>query len=235
MTTVVVVAGLVLTVYLELSSKENIMTLKKITFVTIAIVTAVVTATVLLPLILVAQLVSIGLWYLGLAQSTNITTKYPNGGKAVEVTGRASRLVGYALKVGGMGLFDLSISPALALHTKGLIVIRTEMCERYEYLTQQFIGAHEMGHLVDPLAKKFMAGLNIEGEFRADAHAVKALLLTSVQVKEIFDDLYEVTAANVPAKTRRQLKETLMTRRDRAIQVAEEYLPAVATLTATER
>lgn len=207
------------------------MTLKKITFITIA----VVTATVLLPVILVAQLVSIGLWCLGLAQSTNITTKYPNGGKAVEVSGKASRLVGYALKVGGMGLFDLSVSPALALPTKGLIVIRTEMCERYEYLTQQFIGAHEMGHLVDPLAKKFMAGLNIEGEFRADAHAVKALMLTSVQVKEIFDDLYFTTKATTAAKHHQQLFNTLMTRRDRAIEVAESYMPAIATLTATER
>ncbi len=123
-----------------------------------------------------------------------------------------------------MGLFDLSISPALALPSKGLIVIRAEMCEKYEYLTQQFIGAHEMGHLVDPLAKKFMAGLNIEGEFRADAHAVKALLLTSVQVKEIFDDLYFTTKTTTPAKHHQQLFNTLMTRRDRAIKVAEELL-----------
>ena len=231
MIAVVAVAGLVLTVYLELSSKENIMTLKKIATIVIATLTAIL----LLPVILVAQLVSIGLWYLGLAQSTNITTKYSNGGKAVEVSGRASRLVGYALKIGGMGLMDLSISPVVALPTKGLIVIRTELCERYEYLTQQFIGAHEMGHLVDPLAKKFMAGLNIEGEFRADAHAVKALLLSPVQVKEIFDDLYFTTKATTSAKHHQQLFNTLMTRRHRAIEVAESYMPAIATLTATER
>ena len=231
MIAVVAVTSLVLTVYIELSSKENIMTLKNITFIVIATLTAIL----LLPVILVAQLISIGLWYLGLAQSTNVTTKYTNGGKVVEVSGRASRLVGYALKIGGMGLFDLSISPALALPTKGLIVIRTEMCERYEYLTQQFIGAHEMGHLVDPLAKKFMAGLNIEGEFRADAHAVKALLLTANQVREIFDDLYTVTAADVPEKQRQQLKESLELRCKRAVEVAESYMPAMATLTTTER
>ena len=207
------------------------MTFKKIAFVTIAIVTAVV----LLPLILVVQAISMALWYLGLAQSSNKTVKHANGAKTVEVEGVASRLIGYALKLGGMGLLDLSISPALALPTKGLVVIRTEMCAKYAHLTQCFIGSHELGHLLDPAAKKIFAGADIRNEFTADAHAVKALLLTPLQVKEIFDDLYEVTAANVSAKTRRQLKETLMTRRDRAIQVAEEYLPAVATLTATER
>lgn len=207
------------------------MTFKKIAIIVIATLTAIL----LLPVILVAQLISIGLWYLGLAQSANITTKYPNGGKAVEVSGRASCLVGYSLKVSGMGLFDLSISPALALPSEGLIVFRTEMCEKYEYLTQKFIGAHEMGHLVDPLAKKFMAGLSIEGEFRADAHAVKALLLTSVQVKEIFDDLYFTTKTTTSAKHHQQLFNTLMTRRDRAIEVAESYMPAIATLTAKER
>lgn len=207
------------------------MTFKKIAFVTIAIVTAVV----LLPLILIVQAISMALWYLGLAQSSNKTVKHANGAKTVEVEGVASRLIGYALKLGGMGLLDLSISPALALPTKGLVVIRTEMCAKYAHLTQCFIGSHELGHLLDPAAKKIFAGADIRNEFTADAHAVKALLLTPLQVKEIFDDLYEVTAANVSAKTRRQLKETLMTRRDRAIQVAEEYLPAVATLTATER
>ena len=207
------------------------MTFKKIAFVTIAIVTVVV----LLPLILVVQAISMALWYLGLAQSSNKTVKHANGAKTVEVEGVASRLIGYALKLGGMGLLDLSISPALALPTKGLVVIRTEMCAKYAHLTQCFIGSHELGHLLDPAAKKIFAGADIRNEFTADAHAVKALLLTPLQVKEIFDDLYEVTAANVSAKTRRQLKETLMTRRDRAIQVAEEYLPAVATLTATER
>ncbi len=207
------------------------MTFKKIAFVTIAIVTAVV----LLPLILIVQAISMALWYLGLAQSSNKTVRHANGAKTVEVEGVASRLIGYALKLGGMGLLDLSISPALALPTKGLVVIRTEMCAKYAHLTQCFIGSHELGHLLDPAAKKIFAGADIRNEFTADAHAVKALLLTPLQVKEIFDDLYEVTAANVSAKTRRQLKETLMTRRDRAIQVAEEYLPAVATLTATER
>ncbi len=207
------------------------MTFKKIAFVTIAIVTAVV----LLPLILIVQAISMALWYLGLAQSSNKTVRHANGAKTVEVEGVASRLIGYALKLGGMGLLDLSISPALALPTKGLVVIRTEMCAKYAHLTQCFIGSHELGHLLDPAAKKIFAGADIRNEFTADAHAVKALLLTHLQVKEIFDDLYEVTAANVSAKTRRQLKETLMTRRDRAIQVAEEYLPAVATPTATER
>jgi hypothetical protein len=52
MTTVVVVASLVLTVYLELSSKENIMTFKKI-----AIIVAIVIATVtMLPVIIPVQL-----------------------------------------------------------------------------------------------------------------------------------------------------------------------------------
>ena len=204
---------------------------KKITIIT-AIAVVVIA---LLPVILTVQAVSMSLWCLGLAQSTNRTVKHPNGAKTIEVEGRASRLVGYALKLGGMGLLDLSISPALALPAKGLVVIRTEMCAKYAHLTQCFIGSHELGHLLDPAAKKIFAGADIRNEFTADAHAVKALLLTPLQVKEIFDDLYEVTAANVSAKTRRQLKETLMTRRDRAIQVAEEYLPAVATLTATER
>jgi hypothetical protein len=220
MTTVVVVASLVLTVYLELSSKENIMTFKKI-----AIIVAIVIATVtMLPVIIPVQLISFALWYLGTNQSTNRVTKHANGAKVIEVSGRASRLVGYALKVGGMGLMDLSISPAIALPTKGLVVVRTEMCERYAHLTQIFIGSHELGHLLDPAAKKPFAGANINNEFTADAHAVKTLLLTAVQVKEIFDDLYFTTKATTPAKHHQQLFSTLMTRRDRAIKVAEELL-----------
>lgn len=198
------------------------MTFKKIAIIVIATLTAIL----LLPVILVVQLISIGLWYLGLAQSANTTTKYPNGGKAVEVSGRASRLIGYALKVGGMGLFDLSVSPALALPAKGLIVFRSEMCAKYAYLTQQFIGAHEMGHLVDPLAKKMFSGMKIDGEFRADAHAVKALSLSVDQVNEIFTDLFNVTKEGMTSKERQQLFNTLMTRRARAAEVAEAIAAA---------
>lgn len=194
-----------------------------------------IAAIILLPVILVIQALSMALWHLGLAQSSNRVIKHQNGAKTIEVEGRASRLVGYGLKLGGMGLLDLSISPALALPTKGLVVVRTEMCARYAHLTQCFIGSHELGHLLDPAAKKMFAGADIRNEFTADAYAVKALLLTPIQVKEIFDNLYEVTSADVSAKTRQQLKETLMTRRDRAIQVSEQYMPATATLTATRR
>ena len=207
------------------------MTLKNITFITIGATIAIL----LLPVILVIQAISLALWYMGTNQSTNRVTKHANGAKVIEVSGRASRLVGYALKVGGMGLMDLSISPAIALPTKGLVVVRTEMCERYTHLTQCFIGSHELGHLLDPAAKKPFAGANINNEFTADAHAVKTLLLTSAQVKEIFDDLYTVTAAGVPEKQRQQLKESLELRCKRAVEVAESYMPAMATLTATER
>ena len=207
------------------------MTLKNITFITIGATVAIV----MLPVILMIQAVSMALWYLGLAQSGNRTVKHANGAKTIEVEGRASRLIGYALKLGGMGLMDLSISPALAMPTKGLVVIRTEMCARYSHLTQCFIGSHELGHLLDPAAKKMFAGANINNEFTADAHAVKTLLLTANQVREIFDDLYTVTAADVPEKQRQQLKESLELRCKRAVEVAESYMPAMATLTATER
>ena len=72
MMAVVAVTSLVLTVYLELSSKENIMTIKKIAIIAVAATVAIV----MLPVILMIQAVSMALWYLGLAQSTNITTKY---------------------------------------------------------------------------------------------------------------------------------------------------------------
>ena len=195
------------------------------TFKKFAKVLAVAVAAVIcLPVIVLAQILSVVCWWLGTNHSTNKVTIQPNGVKTIEVSGVASRLVAHAFKIGGMGFIDMSMSPAIAIPTKGYIVFRTDVCMKYAHMTQCFVGSHELGHLLDPAAKKPFGGLNINNEFTADAHAVKALLLTPVQVKEIFDDLYSVSTVNMPTKARQQIKDTLMLRRDRAIKVAEELL-----------
>lgn len=204
------------------------MTFKEITI----LVLTVLLGLLLIPVVSPAVLVAVMLWKIALNKSKKTVM---DGFRVYETSGAADKMLHLSMKISSFGFqaLDFSVSPALAVPRYGYIVTRTELMAKYSELAKRFICVHEAGHLLDPQMRKIGTGLGIEGEYRADAYAVKKLSLTATQLRDIYDELITNVTSGMKPSEAKVIEDVMIKRLVQAIKVSEEIWPTKAILTAT--